>query len=258
MFNNQYIANISSDFIFIILLILLGYLWISLTRRNKLYRFFALNRLEPKVIIYTSNLGVSQKGSTVDFRGLPRSYTGSAIPEYELSMIPPILRLFNTIVPGVDELPNILKKITLSEVDIEHQASPSKREEIDFSKSTIFTFGSPGYNCVSEYVQNDLNPLMKMLKDNMEIRESETNQVVGSGRNVAFLQKVYEKNNKRWVFYTAGIDENGTKGSLLYLIRNWRELFKKYDDKQFAICFEFPWSKQDPHGYNKPKILKEL
>lgn len=258
MFSNQYIANIFSDFIFIILLILLGYLWVSLTKRNKLYRFFGLNRLNPKVIIYTSNLGVSQKGATVDFRGLPRSYTGSTIPEYELSMIPPVLRLFNTIIPGADELPNILKKLTLSEIDIEYRTSPVKKEEIDVSKTTIFTFGSPGYNCVSEYVQNNLNPLMKMLKDNMEIRGSESDQVIGSGRNVAFLQKLYDKDNKRWIFYTAGIDENGTKGSLLYLIRNWQELFKRYDNMQFAICFEFPWSKWDPSGYNKPKILKEL
>lgn len=252
---NQYVANILSDFIFVLLTALLGLLFYRLTRRRNLYSFFGLD--SRRVVIYMSNLFIPRKGATSGFGGLPRSYTGSAIPYYEITMLPPLLRFFNIIIPGVGDLPDILKTLTLSDIKIEYKASPLAVGEID-DNSVIFSFGSPGYNVVSDFVQKKLSPKMLMIKDNMQIINAQTGDVMGEGRNVAFLQKVFDKENQRWVFYAAGIDENGTKGALLYLIRNWSGLRRKYGKKAFSICFEFPWSKEDPKGFNKPKILKEL
>lgn len=257
IFENQYIVNILSDFIFLILTTVGVFFLYKCTKRRSLLEFFGLNG-NKKVIIYTSNLLITQKGAASDFRGLPRSYTGFSVPYYEVTMLPPLIRLFNVIVPGASSLPGILKALTLSDVEVEYLASPLSESEIDKTNVVIFSFGSPGYNIVSEYIQSRLFPKMLMVKDNMQIIYPKTKEIIEEGRNVAFLQKVFDRENKRWIFYTAGIDENGTKGALFYLIKNWAKLSKIYGNKAFSICFEFPLSREDPKGFNKPRVLKEL
>ena len=57
-----------------------------------------------------------------------------------------------------------------------------------------------------------------------------------SDTSIGFVQRVVDSNNKRNIFYIAGLSENSTAGSAYFLIANWKKLFSKYgSDTPFLI-----------------------
>jgi hypothetical protein len=43
-----------------------------------------------------------------------------------------------------------------------------------------------------------------------------------------FVQRIYDSENQRCIFYVAGISDFSTAGCVYYLVSNWRKLYKKY------------------------------
>jgi hypothetical protein len=43
-----------------------------------------------------------------------------------------------------------------------------------------------------------------------------------------FVQRIYDSENQRCLFYVAGISDFATAGCVYYLVSNWRKLYKKY------------------------------
>jgi hypothetical protein len=48
--------------------------------------------------------------------------------------------------------------------------------------------------------------------------------------SIGFVQRIFDSENKRNLFYIAGLSENSTAGCAYYLVDNWQKLFKKYGD----------------------------
>jgi hypothetical protein len=56
---------------------------------------------------------------------------------------------------------------------------------------------------------------------------------------VGFVQKIFDSQNQRYLFYVAGLSENSTAGSAYYLVNNWEYLNKTYgSDASFCILLK--------------------
>lgn len=143
--------NILAEFLFLFILLDLGWLLYRLARRGPLLSFFDIKRSK-RLVFYLSNLEI-QQGGALGVDKLPRSFGESAIPAYEAALMPWLQRLFNYVVPRTKEQPGFLKWLQLSDVAIEFVSSPLDESEIE-RDSTFVAVGSPGYNRASSYVEN--------------------------------------------------------------------------------------------------------
>jgi hypothetical protein len=67
-------------------------------------------------------------------------------------------------------------------------------------------------------------------------------------RNFDLLQRAIQPSSGQVAYYAAGPAGVGTTGAAIYLIRNWRELQKKYgDDRPFLVLLRF--RSPDPAQY---------
>jgi hypothetical protein len=171
-----------------------------------------------------SNIRVVSGGSLgVDDK--PRMYNGTTVTVGEAVQGSLFARLFSYLIPGFVGQPGILKYLLVSDVKVSIQPSPLKLEELD-KTSTIITFGSPWYNMASQWVQNKLVPRMAFDMDNWTMKVDGLPNITDSTQ--AFVQRRFDAENNRWVFYTAGLSELGTIGAAYFLVTNWRSLYKKH------------------------------
>src|SRR5712664_57587 len=103
--------------------------WISVLAPAALvalyYRFFGRRRFlaffgldgSRAVTVYVSNLNVPS-GTAVALDGAARSYSGGAVPEYEVRLLPTLHRTFNLLGAGTDRLPDVLKRILASDIEV--------------------------------------------------------------------------------------------------------------------------------------------
>jgi hypothetical protein len=218
----------SSNFLTLAILIVLGWLvYYSGSRRPRL-SFFGIRRTK-KLVVYLSNLGVRSGGSTgVD--GTPSSFGESAIPVYEAKLMPALQRLFNYVVPGMEGLPGFLNRLLLSDVDVEILASPLDVKEIE-GDFTFMAVGSPGYNLAASYVENSLHSIGRFTDDMAAV--TLPGAVPLSGDH-AFVQRA--GNSKRTAIYVAGATSRATTGAVRFLATRWRYLHKKYPrGKAFCV-----------------------
>ena len=85
MLSNQYVVNVLSDFITLVVTTLAGIVVYQLTRRRKLQSFFAMR--DQRIVVYLSNLTIPL-GGALDSAQQQRTYQGGAIPIYEARFIP--------------------------------------------------------------------------------------------------------------------------------------------------------------------------
>lgn len=220
------ITGIIANTIFFVLMIAIGWSAFLIARRRKLLKFFGIGQTK-RIIVYLSNIRVLQGGS-VGTDGKPRAYAGTTVTFGEAVQANLFPNLFSYLIPGLTNQPGILKYLLVSDVKVVVSPSPLREEDIDRS-STIVTFGSPGYNVVSQWAERKLVPRMKFSNDNGNIMVDGLPNIT-DGRQ-SFVQRLYDSENKRWVFYTAGISELGTVGSAYFLVSQWRKLYKKYGEK---------------------------
>src|SRR3989442_13015111 len=75
--------------------------------RRKFFAFYGLDGSRA-VTIYLSNLRVPS-GTALGLDGGARSYSGGAVPEYEVRLLPILHRMFNLLVAGTDRLTDGVK-----------------------------------------------------------------------------------------------------------------------------------------------------
>lgn len=228
------IANLLSA----ILILAFGWIIFNLTERKKLLGFFNID-VTKKMVIYLSNLRVNQ-GGAFGIDNLPRGYYGMAVVYNEHVIASKYKEKFNYLVPSLSESPSFMSKILFADIKITVLPSPLTENEIEVNPS-IISFGSPGYNFVSRFIENNDHSVMEFVNDNREVQVTHLPNFTNG--EIGFIQKLVIDSNgvKRSLFYTAGISERGTVGAANFLVNNWKVLRKRYgDNKSFIIAIRFP------------------
>ena len=162
-----------------------------------------------------------------------RSFQQSAIPLYEAGIIAVFQRLFNFVIPGVESQPGFLKRLLVSDVEVEVRPSPLNAGDLE-RQTTFIAVGSPGYNIASTKIETDLHSLGKFTDDNRAI------QLAGSppltDPSCCFVQRAVDPTTRQYAFYVAGMSSLGTTGAAYFLASRWSYLADKYSGaKPFCV-----------------------
>ena len=198
MTKNPWFQNVGSEFLALAIILALGWLVYQLKSRGPLLSFFGI-RTSKKLFVYLSHLRI-RPGGAIGIDDQPRSFGSSAIPAYESALMPALQRLFNYVIPGMEGLPGFLKRILLSDIDVDALPSPLDVSEIE-GDSTFVAVGSPGYNLASSYIEDSLHSIGSFTDDMSAITLPGASPL--SGDHYAFVQLAGNANQT--AFYVAGI-----------------------------------------------------
>lgn len=146
--------NVLSDFIALILGVLIYWIFFLISKRYQLLKFFGIIKSR-KVSIYTSNVRVQEYGSK-GLGGILYSYQGQTIPFEELKAAIQLQGLFNYFLPSLFEKPKLLSKLLVSDIDAKVSVSPREENIIDTS-STVISMGFPAYNSISNFIEKSFS-----------------------------------------------------------------------------------------------------
>lgn len=230
MDTNAIYNNLLSNAIFLLVLMVLGGGWLW-WKRWSLLRLFKVSR-ERGLTIYISRLEVIA-GGTVGFDGHPRSFQGPTVTALESATAAVIGNLFDYLVPGLESQPGLLKTLLIRDIGVTIEPSPLNPAQIPVDR-TIIAVGSPGYNSVSAWIEQDLNPLIRFGHDNSSLIP--TGQQPVTDPTQGMVQVLWDANQQRRVFYLAGMSEAGTVAAILYTGRKWEELRRNLGSRQTYAC----------------------
>lgn len=277
--------GVISDFVFLVITIIIGWCIFKFTRRTQLLKFFGINESR-RIVIYLSELKL-EEGDASGIDNRLYSYTGSAVAFGEMQSANRFRDLFNYFLPSISDVPNFLSKLLISDVHVQIQHSPESTDEIEYSTSFI-TFGSPVYNRASKFVESKLNSKAQFSVQKTTFTNSDKSTNLGimglakpshgpgsdpSGTPVpenrfetsseplkwinqtiinvegipplhdntyGFVERIIDHENKRSVFYVAGISELSTVGAANFLRTEWGKLQRKFgNDKNFLVMLKF-------------------
>ncbi|KKR15362.1 MAG: hypothetical protein UT43_C0002G0019 [Parcubacteria group bacterium GW2011_GWC1_39_29] len=220
-----------------------------------------MNRIN-KLSIYLSN---TQVFNAIDTDGVQNAYSGSAVPENEAMIIPELAGIFVLLGEKANIVTRFLKFGTFKRVEINFQLSPSNRILVEANKlSNILTIGGPAYNNATKYFQFETTTgdteLVGKTKlyfwgDCIKNRRDKINAFLVKASldyDYGILEKI--EDGGRTVIVAAGFHVNGTRGSVKYLLDNWRKL----QDSNFVLVIKFPHPSKDLEGYKKPLEIKRV
>lgn len=277
--------NVFSDFVFLVITLIIGVCIFRFTKRKKLRSFFGIKESR-RIAIYLSKFEL-EKGDATGIDGKPYSYTGVAVAFGEMQSANRFRDLFNHFLPSLSDVPNFLGKLLVSDVHVQLHRSPTNTGEIERSASFI-ALGSPVYNLASKFVENELhskakfNTLVLLSPDRatnnmgimglVEIKNespspnhsgspiesaSESSQGINqtsiniegipplTDSTYGFVERINDHENKRTVFYVAGLSELSTVGAANFLITEWEKLDKEFENnKKLLVMLKF-----DPSDY---------
>jgi hypothetical protein len=237
--------GVTANVIFTGLIIAFGWVIYYFTERRKLLLFFNITDTK-RLVIYLSNLRILNGGS-IGTDGKRRNYSGSTVVYNEQIAANKFKEIFNYLMPSLSESPSFLSKILFADIKVANLPSPLTNFEIE-SNCTIISIGSPGYNIVSEEIENYKESQVRMAKGNTEIDIDNVPNFT-SGED-GFIQRIIRNTDgtRKCSFYVAGLSERGTFGAANYLSQNWKILRKKFkDDQSFIILLKFPTSNIDQY-----------
>ncbi len=217
-----------------------GWIVYFFTERRKLLRFFNIEDTK-RLVIYLGNLRIIRGGS-LGTDDLPRGYSGTTIVYNEQVTATKFKEQFNYLVPSLSESPSFLSKILFSDIKVISIPSPLTENEIE-ANCSIISFGSPGYNKVSEVIETYPETKVRFINDNSAIQLDNIPPLQDTLNG--FIQRLVMTNDgsTRSIFYVAGLSEHGTIGAANYLINNWKRLQNKYgNNTSFNIVIRFPTS----------------
>ncbi len=142
------VINVLSDFIFLGITLLLSWLFILLTHRGKLRKFFGADNAK-QLIIYLSNLRVLTFGS-IGHSGKKYSFQGSVVSFGEFEVANQIKEKFSFLIPDLNEM---LHSLILNDIDVQVTISPLDEGKI-IKENPIISLGSPAYNLVSKIIED--------------------------------------------------------------------------------------------------------
>lgn len=222
--------NLAASFIFLIILVALGGGWF-LWRRTRLLDLFKISQ-KKGLTIYLSRLQIRQ-GGAVGFDGTPRRFTGPAVTAAEAAASSVLGSIFEYLIPGLESQPGILKTLFTRDISVRVEPSPTNVSSLPNDR-TIVAVGSPGFNSVSAWIQNALNPLIRFDGNNSSLLPQGQQPVTDASQGM--VQVLWDANHSRRVFYVAGMSEAGTAAALLYLGRKWDELRKNLGKRETYAC----------------------
>jgi hypothetical protein len=224
------IVNVFSDLITLGLLAFIAWIFFVVRYRDPLMKFFNV-RANKRVVVYLSNIRVTRSKGIDD---IPRAYEGSAVVFGELNTVKEITNLFSYPFPASDNnsIDTILRKLRLVDVATELHLSPLTIEEIE-TQASIIAIGSPGYNIASRFCE-EKGSKISFGEDNTAIMAN--NKTVKEVNERAFVSRIVDNENRRSLFYVAGVSEEETKGAIHHLIGHWEDLQRGYGDQDdFAV-----------------------
>lgn len=230
LINDPYFQNIASDFIYLFIILFIGWLIYLSTHRSKLLKFFGLKE-NKKIILYTSNLKITPglNSGAIGVDQIVRNFSENAIPVYEVNLIAIYQRLFNFIIPGINSLPFLLKQLLNSDIEVEVLPSPLTVGEVE-KEISIISIGSPGYNIASSYIEKDCHSKGVFVDDNQALSLSRDQKFTDI--HAGFIQRAINTNTGQFTFYVAGMTSRGSTGAALYLASKWKYLANKYPNSE--------------------------
>ncbi len=244
----DFLVNLAAQLTFVALAVIAGWMYVWVTHRRALQRFFGVVDTR-RIIVYWSNVYVLS-GGAVGQGNVPRAYSGSAVPFTEVIFLPLFQRLFNYVVPGLQGQPGILRRLLLIDVTVDAQVAPRAIDLIDATSSFV-SFGSPGYNHVSLWVEQELHSIGRFVNDNIGIQIPSTPALTDS--LTGFVQRTLLPGRARAAFYVAGISSQATLAAAYFLVSHWQYLRKRFGDQEnFCVVL-----RADPTDYQRTTILME-
>lgn len=273
------VENIISDFLSLLIPVVLGSVFLVITRRTKLLEFFGA-RKSRRMVIYLSNLRIV-RGGAVGIDNRRRSYQGAATTFLEMAVANRFRDVFNYPIPSLSDKPGLLSKLLISDVQVQLIHSPLHEGELERS-SPFITLGSPAYNIASSFVEKKLHSQAKF-RLGRDCMQSEVESSTGAGldwlvgahmgtsstivleeagqdaelgdmspaimvegvppltgETYGFVERVVDHEQDRFVFYAAGISEFATAGAANFLMTEWRRLQQKHPkDTPFLVVLRF-------------------
>ena len=227
------LIGIIANLIFSLLVLLICWGLYLIFRRRKVKKFFKIK--DRRVTIYLSNIRV-RSGGAIGVDGQERSYAGSTVSFGESYQASQFFSIFNYPIPSIQNKPGILKHLVVADIKLQILLSPVDTADI-CNNSTIISLGSPGYNIVSEWIQNNFDSKASFIDDNGKIKIDGIPPI--SDTKKCFIERIYDENNDRFIFYSAGLSEIGTEGATYYLASHWNQLYQEYSDKSnFCILLD--------------------
>ncbi len=274
------LENLISEFIFILILIFLGWFFLRITRQRTLHRFFLTNK-NKRVSIYLSNLQVIPFGA-IGIDGMTMSYQGTAADYGEMESANKIRDLFSLVVPSITDEPGFLDRVLLSDVKVQLTVSPLDPEDLE-AESSVISFGSGAFNTMSKFIEDELEPLASfrygiLKEEDSHIytqtqrptafsTDSEVHIISPSGVGIpssrpddeditsaiivegippiedptyGFVERIYDEEAERFVFFIAGLSVFSTVGAAYYLVSQWTQLDRKYKNREhFMVLLKF-------------------
>ena len=229
------LANLISDFLFLLIVIIIGWIFYALTQRSKVLKFFGIDGSR-RIAVYLSNLRV-QRGGSIGVDGRPRAYQGTAIAFGEMLAANRFREVFNYILPSLSDKPGILSKLLISDIQLQFAPSPLTLGELEHSCSFI-SLGSPKYNVASGFIETALHSRARFQEDALAILVGDVPPVTDA--TYGFVERIVDKENARCIFYAAGLSELGTVGATYFLATQWERLHRKYGDStNFVVMLRF-------------------
>lgn len=224
-------TGVVANAIFLGLLVLLGSGWLWWRRRRLLGLFKVSNSTGLTVLL--SRLEILP-GGAIGFDGMPRSFEGPAVTATEAAAASALGNLFQYLIPGLDTQPGLLKALFVRNVSVLVVPSPLRVGELPNDR-TIVAVGSPGYNSVSAWFEQDLNPLIRFSNNHSSLISNGQQPVTDPTQGM--VQVLWDANHQRRVFYLAGMSEAGTVAAILYLGHRWDELRRNLGNRQTYACY---------------------
>lgn len=239
------LANLTSDVIFLILVAVIAWLLVFFLRRRPIQRFFSIGESK-RLVVYLSNHTVEQ-GESRGADNEPRSYKGLAVSFYELLVAEKIRNLFSYPFPSFADKPGILSKLLVSDAQVQIFPAPFNPENLEYSASVI-SLGSPGYNTASAFIEQWGDSQARFVSGFQAVAvegiQPESNTLYG------FIERIYDADKQRSLFYVAGLSELGTAGAAYYLATHWHKIRKQFgDSKNFIVMLRF-----DPGDYTRQPV----
>lgn len=264
------LENLIADIIFILIAAFIGWAIYHRTKHSKLLAFFGV-RESRRIVVYLSNLRVVS-GGAIGIDGEERSYEGSATVFREMRIANRFRDLFNYFLPSIAEKSDLLSKLLISDVRVDLLNSPEDVARLEYTTSMI-SIGGPAYNIASSYVESLNETLVTSRlgkRAQFSTQQTYTDQSHLEGdtgyafdrqtsemENIpsqiivkdvppitdalyGFVQRIYDRDRKRSIFYCAGMSELGTVGAANYLVTEWMRLYKKYNyHVSFLVMLRF-------------------
>lgn len=163
------VENVLSDFVFAFIAFVIGYLWIVISRRKQLQKFFGI-KSSKRLVIYLSNIRVHRFGS-IGVSDDRFSYQGSAVAYGEILGANQLRELQSFLIPSIANPQETVKNILFVDVEIQIHLSPLEEENLE-KDAPIISLGAPAYNNASGYIQK-MKPYSAKFRNGILVEKNE-------------------------------------------------------------------------------------